>query len=444
LLSDQGPLSAWADASLSDHREALLGEQVTFGHLLAEQGLALDLDALAPIGRWTTPEWVEIRFETEFFLATLTPEQAAAVEADALGLHVQSSELMDATWVTCAEALEAHRTAHALLSVPTIAILKHLQREFDRGAIARPERIDQRDLDDPLAHTATVGAIHMVPLESPTLPPATHTNCYIVGRERFVVIDPGTEQAEQLDKLYSLIDALIERGGTFAAIIITHHHVDHVCGVPALRERYGMIPVWGHALNEGLIDEPIGALDRHLTDDEVIEIDEGHALRCLFTPGHAPGHLVLLHQASHTLLCGDLVASRGTIIVRPPRGHMGDYMQSLRRARALGARALQPAHGWLIPEAQRHLTHYLEHRQSREDAIEEALRAAGSMWCEPMDLVPEVYEDVPEAIWPMAAMSLSAHLIHLLELGCAERRGEDLAFRHLHAASPSGDKTEPS
>ena len=35
--------------------------------------------------------------------------------------------------------------------------------------------------------------ITLVPVKSPTLLPATHTNCLIVGEEALVVIDPGQE-----------------------------------------------------------------------------------------------------------------------------------------------------------------------------------------------------------------------------------------------------------
>ena len=41
----------------------------------------------------------------------------------------------------------------------------------------------------------------------------------------------------------------------------------------------------------------------------------------------------------------------------------------------------------------------------------------------PIDLVPKVYLDVPEAIWPLAARSLLAHLIHLVERDLAHTDG---------------------
>lgn len=432
LITDAGATSILDNPDLAGLREAAADDAIDFAAAMAERGLRLDVARLHGVGRWTTPEWSALRFETEFFVATLTDEEVGAIGADDLTAHVQDSELTDAEWLTLDDALAMHLRAEAFLSAPTIALIRHMRREALAGRLTRPTRIDQADLDNPLTHHEYIGGTYMIPVESPTIPPATHTNCSVVGTKEFVVIDPGSQDVEEMQQVIDVIDALTDAGGIFKAIVITHHHVDHICGVPLLRERYPEVPVWGHEANEGLMEPHIDALDRHLTDNEVITLGEDHSLRCLWTPGHAPGHLALEHEPTRTIFVGDLIASKGTILIRPPDGHMGDYMSSLLRIRGRDrARGLHPAHGWTVADATGKLQEYITHREEREEQVLDALRAAtrDGSWARPMDLVPAVYTDVPEEVWALAAMSLSAHLIHLEEMGTAERQGETMAFR---------------
>jgi 8-oxo-dGTP pyrophosphatase MutT (NUDIX family) len=56
-------------------RLALLAREVSLGELLAERGLAVRSDLLAPWGRWLTPEFEQRRYDTFFFLAHLPTDQ---------------------------------------------------------------------------------------------------------------------------------------------------------------------------------------------------------------------------------------------------------------------------------------------------------------------------------------------------------------------------------
>lgn len=272
--------------------------------------------------------------------------------------------------------------------------------------------------------------VRVLALESPTLPPSTHTNCVFIGAERFIIVDPGSAKPDELEVLFAAIDARRDAGAEFLAIVLTHHHPDHVCGVSSVLDRYPGVGVWAHALNVGLVEQGYGfEISRTLEDLEVIEVDPAHTLECVFTPGHAPGHLALLHKESEILIAGDLIASQGTILVRPPRGHMGDYMQSLSRARDMAPALLIPSHGDVILDSVGKLTEYIEHRSAREEQVFDALSARPGAWIEPMALVPIVYAELPQDVWMLAAMSLAAHLEHLAELGRIERAGERFEFR---------------
>jgi ribonuclease/clavin/mitogillin len=71
-------------------------------------------------------------------------------------------------------------------------------------------------------------------VRTPTKPPATHTNCYLVGSREVVIFDPASPYEEEQAALASCVDDLIAEGRTVREIILTHLHPDHVGGVNAL------------------------------------------------------------------------------------------------------------------------------------------------------------------------------------------------------------------
>jgi hypothetical protein len=84
-------------------------------------------------------------------------------------------------------------------------------------------------------------------------------------------------------------------------------------------------------------------------------------------------------------------------------------------------KALLPAHGGLIADPAECLTRYVAHRRMREARVLDAL----SRQREPVlvgDLLPDAYADAPRAVWPLAEMSLEAHLLKLERDGRAMRR----------------------
>ncbi len=397
-------------------------EDIAWHQRLALLGDHLDASRYLEVGRWSSPEWAPKRYETEFFLVVLTEDEAVALRAHPAEAMLERAGLEVPAWRTPEQWLRLHEYGDVLLSVPTLELILELREHTPRLLADAATRLSWRHdasaiAHDPMRRFAHTAHTWMVPLESPTLLPATHTNCYVVGdQERFVVIDPGADSSETLAPLCELLDALFARGARCEAIILTHHHTDHVSGVAWLAEHYGeQWPVWAHALTTPLLSErdvPQGVA-RELVDGELFELGAAHTLEVLWTPGHAPGHIALMHRESRLVFCGDLVASQGSILVAPPRGHMGDYLASLHRVQQLAPSSLHPAHGWPVRDAHAHLAHYIAHRQQRERSVLDALRERPGEQLTALDIVPIVYQDVPKDVWPLAAMSLEAHLIHL-------------------------------
>jgi glyoxylase-like metal-dependent hydrolase (beta-lactamase superfamily II) len=252
----------------------------------------------------------------------------------------------------------------------------------------------------------------MLPVRTPTLPPATHTNTFLVGTREAVLIEPATPYKEEQDLMVEWVQEGRLKGLEPIAILATHHHPDHVGGADALRERLEL-PIWAHAMTAERLDGVVD-IDMLIQDGEriVLEGPTPTALSALYTPGHAPGHLCFTDEATGMMIAGDMVASVGTIIVEPHDGDMLLYLESLRKMSTLEPTALLPAHGEVIREPQAILTFYIEHRLMREQKVLDALVARGEP-SRPRHLVAEAYADTPKHLWPLALRSIEAHLIKL-------------------------------
>jgi hydroxyacylglutathione hydrolase len=99
-------------------------------------------------------------------------------------------------------------------------------------------------------------------------------------------------------------------------ILITHAHIDHVGAVAALVDEYSC-PVLMHAEAEPMLKQlpaqalmmglrfgKVPAVDKHIDDEEVLEVG-GLKLASLYTPGHAPGHLAFYVESEGVVFAGD-------------------------------------------------------------------------------------------------------------------------------------------
>jgi len=168
--------------------------------------------------------------------------------------------------------------------------------------------------------------------------------------------------------------------------------------------------------------------DRILRDGEAIILTSGdhtHTLKVIHTPGHAANHLCLILQEDGLLISGDHVLNGSTTIVDPPDGHMGDYLASLDKlvevCKLWRVQFILPAHGYVLgnlwgePYSAINCIERLKaHRLKREDKVRGAMQTLpqGSL----QDWLPLAYDDVPQALWPVALRSLQAHVEHLNEL----------------------------
>jgi glyoxylase-like metal-dependent hydrolase (beta-lactamase superfamily II) len=283
-----------------------------------------------------------------------------------------------------------------------------------------------------------------------------HVHCYLLRAAdgSWTLVDtglglPGAE--ERWSPILSELDAPIER------IVITHFHPDHVGDAAPVAALSGATVfqgridseqcrrAWGearsparltrhllaHGLPEAQVDELeqetelIAQLVHAVADPEPLE--PGERVECwevLHLPGHADGHLALLHDG--VLIAGDALLAQITPVVglypeaRPDP--LGDYLCSLERMIELAPSIAFAGHREPIEDPAARARELIDHHRDRLDATLAALQER-----------PKTAYEVSLSVFGTLSTSLrrfalAESLAHLERLVCeerAERREED-------------------
>lgn len=122
----------WLGADLSDaerKRHALLAGELTFRELVKDA--PLDLSQLVWTSRWITPAGIPKRFDTWFFLASVTRDAVATAE---------QNEIVEVTWLHPSTALARNAAREMQMVFPTIRNLEAITGFANSAALIESRR----------------------------------------------------------------------------------------------------------------------------------------------------------------------------------------------------------------------------------------------------------------------------------------------------------------
>jgi len=417
LVRNGEKLTKGQRASLHDD---LISGRSGFAEILADWNLRIDARDFFYIGFWTTPQFSPVRFKTRFFIAECPFKQAP---------YAAISELRDVEFTSPEKALERWAKSEVLIAPPVLISLQELadsrfsiqnsrfkiQDSKSASTILNLLEKSQK-VDGNIDHIELNPHIICFPLKTETLPPATHTNCFIVGREKFIVIDAASRDENEQRKLFELVDSFIEKSFVCEEIIVSHLHPDHFGGETALqfhlRDKFNLkIPISAHKITAQSLRGKV-EFQKFIADEEIINLtDESGAsfqLKAFHAPGHARGHLCFYDQAKGFLLASDNIVGAGTVVIASPEGNMTDYLETLERMKSLpNLRFLCGSHGSAVFDAKGKIEEYIAHRLERETQIMEAFQNGAKTAAE---IVERVYVGLKTELLNLAEKSVEAHL----------------------------------
>ncbi|MES2293270.1 MAG: MBL fold metallo-hydrolase [Pseudomonadota bacterium] len=250
------------------------------------------------------------------------------------------------------------------------------------------------------------------------------TGVYLVGdAQNVVVIDPGPNVPGHVASLVAAIG-----GRKVTHILITHTHRDHSPAAAPLKAATGA-RTYGYGPHARYQDDVEEGGDRDFVPD--VPVKDGDRIagifQCVFTPGHTSNHMCYALEDEKALFTGDHVMGWSTTVVAPPDGDMGDYMRSLEKLIARQDDILYPTHGSPIVAPRSFLRAYLSHRRMRESQIGRALtRGRDTVPA----LVETLYAGLAPALHRAAALTVEAHLKHMIEDGRVAALPEGRYFRN--------------
>ncbi len=250
------------------------------------------------------------------------------------------------------------------------------------------------------------------------------TNTYVIGSGDVAVVDPGPLNDAHFEALTRALE-----GERVSHILLTHTHMDHSPAARPLKEKTGARtwafgPHGSGKLDTGIQVEAGGDMDFvpdvTISHGEVIQGGDWE-VECVFTPGHTSNHMCFALPGKAGLITGDHVMGWSTSVISPPDGDMKAYMESLDLLVERGDKVLWPAHGDAIRDPAPFLKEFIAHRHAREVQIADCIRDDLN---DIRTMVKRMYADVDERLHRPAAMSVLAHLQHMVATGRATCDGE--------------------
>ncbi len=170
---------------------------------------------------------------------------------------------------------------------------------------------------------------------------AFQENTYILYDEsgECLIVDPGMNDQEEEEILFEFIR---EQNLRPILVVNTHCHIDHILGndkscakygiglaihkldLPMLERAHVASQMWGISYRES------PAPTQFIEEGEVLRFGQTE-LEVLFTPGHAPGHIVLICRKDKCIVAGDVLFRGSVGRVDLPMCNAADLVHSIQQ-----------------------------------------------------------------------------------------------------------------
>jgi hydroxyacylglutathione hydrolase len=138
----------------------------------------------------------------------------------------------------------------------------------------------------------------------------THVHQFLCLKDNFGVLihDSTTGATASIDApdADAVIAAAVGQGWEVTDLLITHHHADHVQGLPGLKARFPKLRIAGPAKEAARI----GAIDVSLVEGDFVHVGD-IAAKVIETPGHTAGHVSYWFEEDEIAFCGDTLFALG-------------------------------------------------------------------------------------------------------------------------------------
>ncbi|MAK40395.1 MAG: hypothetical protein CL993_01540 [Euryarchaeota archaeon] len=247
-----------------------------------------------------------------------------------------------------------------------------------------------------------------------TLPPSTHTNCFILGHpggER-IIIDPAINDEEGFKELKLKVEEIEAEDSTIIATLFTHKHRDHIGDLRLISNLYSA-PIWA---TEITLNSLFGEYEKLvLKDRDTINIEGPKGTETweiMETPGHCPGQICLVSDLG--IISADNCSANGTILVPSEDGDMDEYIRGLERIKEMEPGILFPGHGPFIINPRKLLDRYISHRKKRHQLVIQAVEEGKNKLSE---ISKFTYSDTPNAHPILSEDQTKSHLKSWIKSG---------------------------
>jgi glyoxylase-like metal-dependent hydrolase (beta-lactamase superfamily II)/8-oxo-dGTP pyrophosphatase MutT (NUDIX family) len=390
-------------------RKKLIEGPGAWTEALAEGMIHVDTSGASLVTERTTPPLAPVRYTNRFYhihLGEYAPEPE----------HPPGrSEFTEFKWWDPEDILEQWRQGTARMAPPQVTFMRDI---VDR---CREGRGILEILSD-LAGKPPMGAhkiefapgVECLPIPTATLPPATHTNCFIIGQgDELLLVDPAIQDGEGQAIIVERLNELESNSKRIKSILYTHRHTDHIGDRARIKE---IVDVEVLGTSETLAAIGGGTVIR---EGDIIDLGDNLPWTVIETPGHCPGMVSLISKSG--LLSADNVTMVGTILVPSADGDMHQYMNGLERLHALNPNLLFPSHGPVCAAPMRVLSRTLKHRKERHSKVLNAVNMGLNRLA---DIAMSAYKNVPDAPESLVLDQTLSHLRGLVKEGLVVEEGD--------------------